>query len=259
MSNLIKRQQLQNETTPTKTIGIQRVFHQTEELLENDNDNEQLLNIKEELETYQNKLELVKQEIEIQKRDAQLEIDQMKQLWFEEKNNLIHLAKEEGIALGKEEGRQIAMYEYESLLNEAKEVVESSKVDYLNRIEESEDAILKLGLAVSEHILLLEIDQNQEHLLPIVKKVLHEIREEKDIRLTIHPSQYDLLVSQRVELEKILLNESKLFIYPDETLSIGSCVIDSSFGRIDASVDVQLSEISRKLLELSQEEVDATN
>ena len=259
MSNLIKRQQLQNETTPTKTIGIQRVFHQTVELLENENDNEQLLNIKEELETYQNQLELVKQEIEIQKRDAQLEIDQMKQLWFEEKNNLIQLAKEEGIALGKEEGRQIAIYEYESLLNEAKEVVESSKVDYLNRIEESEDAILKLGLAVSEHILLLEIDQNQEHLLPIVKKVLHEIREEKDIRLTIHPSQYDLLVTQRVELEKILLNESKLFIYPDETLTLGSCVIDSSFGRIDASVDVQLSEISRKLLEISQEEVDATN
>jgi len=259
LSNLIKRQQLQNETTPTKTIGIQRVFHQTVELLENENDNEQLLNIKEELETYQNQLELVKQEIEIQKRDAQLEIDQMKQLWFEEKNNLIQLAKEEGIALGKEEGRQIAIYEYESLLNEAKEVVESSKVDYLNRIEESEDAILKLGLAVSEHILLLEIDQNQEHLLPIVKKVLHEIREEKDIRLTIHPSQYDLLVTQRVELEKILLNESKLFIYPDETLTLGSCVIDSSFGRIDASVDVQLSEISRKLLEISQEEVDATN
>ncbi|GGI14226.1 flagellar assembly protein FliH [Gottfriedia solisilvae] len=259
MSNLIKRQQLQNESTPVKTIGIQRVFQHAEDLLEYENDNEQLLNIREELEEYQNKLELVKQEIEMQKRDAQLEIDQMKQLWFEEKNNLIQVAKEEGIALGKEEGRQIALYEYESLLNEAKEVVEASKVDYINRIEESEDAILKLGLAVSEHILLHEIDQNQEHLIPIVKKVLHEIREEKDIRLTIHPSQYDLLVTQRVELEKILLNESKLFIYPDETLSMGSCVIDSSFGRIDASVDVQLSEISRKLLELSQEEVDATN
>lgn len=250
---------MQNEPTPTKTIGIQRVFYQPEELLENENEIEQLTNIKEDLLTYQNKLDQVKQEIEMMKREAQLEIDQMKQQWIEEKNYLIQTAKEEGIVLGKEEGRQIALYEYESLLNEAKEVVETSKVDYLNRIEESEDAILKLGLVVSEHILLHEIDQNQEHLIPIVKKVLHEIREEKDIRLTIHPSQYDLLVNQRVELEKILLNESKLYIYPDETLSIGSCVIDSSFGRIDASVDVQLSEISRKLLQLSQEEVDGTN
>lgn len=259
MSNLIKRQQLKNEPTPTKTIGIQRVFYQPEDLLENEYEIETLSNIKEDLQNYQNKLDQVKQEIEMMKREAQLEIDQMKQLWIEEKNNLIQLAKEEGIELGKEEGRQIALYEYESLLKEAKEVVETSKVDYINRLEESEEAILKLGLIVSEHILLHEIEQNQEHLLPIVKKVLHEIREEKDIRLTIHPSQYDLLVNQRVELEKILLNESKLYIYPDETLSIGSCVIDSSFGRIDASVDVQLSEISRKLLQISQEEVDGTN
>ena len=259
MSNLIKRQQLQVESTPSKTIGIQRVFFQPEDLNKIESEHERLATIKEEIQTYQNHFEQLKLEIESMKSEAHSEIEQMKQHWLEEKTELIEVAREEGINLGKEEGRQIAFHEYESLLNEAKEVVEASKVDYLNRIEESEEAILKLGLAVSGHILLHEIDQNQEHIIPIVKKVLHEIREEKDIRLTVHPTQYDLVINQREELEKILLNESKLYIYPDDTLTIGSCVIDSTFGRIDASVDVQLSEISKKLLQLSQEEVDGTH
>lgn len=259
MSNVIKKQQMLSEITPTKTIGIQRIFNQTENMELIESESEKLFNLKDEVHFYQQQLVQVKEEMENLKREAFFEIEQLRESWIEEKTRLIELAKEEGFQLGKEEGRQVAYSEYEGLLAEAKDVITSSKKDYLNRIEESEEKILKLGLAVSEHILSNEIEKNQEHLLPIVKKVLLDLREEKDIRLTVHPTQYDFLINQRVELEKILLNDSKLFIYPDETLTIGSCVIDSSFGRIDASVDVQLSEISKKLLQLCQEEEDGTN
>ncbi|WP_158095056.1 flagellar assembly protein FliH [Gottfriedia luciferensis] len=256
MSNLIKSQHVKTDSTPFKTIGIQRLFVKAEEIEEMKIEADQLKFVKDEILTYEKQLVQLKEQIQTMRSEALTEIENMKQNWFDEKRDLIELAKEEGILQGKEEGRQIAVQEYESLIMEAKEVVKASKVDYLNRIEESEEAILKLGLAVSRHILLHEIELNQELMIPIIKKVLQEVKEENDIRISVHPGQYDLVVKQRVELEKILLNDIKLYVYPDESLTLGSCIIDSSFGRIDASVDVQLSEISRHLIQLSQEEED---
>lgn len=256
MSNLIKSQHVKTDSTPFKTIGIQRLFVQAEDIEEMQIEADQLKFVKDEILTYEKQLVQLKEQIQTMRSEALTEIENMKQNWFDEKRDLIELAKEEGILQGKEEGRQIAVQEYESLIMEAKEVVKASKVDYLNRIEESEEAILKLGLAVSRHILLHEIELNQELMIPIIKKVLQEVKEENDIRISVHPVQYDLVVKQRVELEKILLNDIKLYVYPDESLTLGSCIIDSSFGRIDASVDVQLSEISRHLIQLSQEEED---
>jgi flagellar assembly protein FliH len=258
LSNFIKRQHVVDDTPPSITIGIRKVF--------NENENENYLNDQvatlEELEQkiYFAKNELINLQTEMKslKEEALNEIQSYKENWELEKVNLQQAAYQEGLDAGKLEGRQIGMDEYKLLIEEAKNIITSSKYDYLQRIEESEETILNLGLKIASHILDYELNNQPDSIMPIVRKVIRELREEKDIRLKIHPEQYELVINQRSELEKILINESKLYIYPDETLALGSCIIESSFGRIDASVDVQLSEISKKLIEMVQEEDHAT-
>ena len=65
---------------------------------------------------------------------------------------------------------------------------------------------------------------------------------------------YEELLSKKEELMTIFSNVVNLFIYPDSDLSEDSCLIESSSGRIDASIDTQLSEIKVKLTELLESE-----
>ena len=47
--------------------------------------------------------------------------------------------------------------------------------------------------------------------------------------------------------------ETEFYIYPDDELENDGCVIESSNGRLEASVDEQLEQIRIKLLEILEE------
>ena len=258
LSNFIKRQHVLDEAPPSKTISIRKVSTVNEQNHYLNEQTQTLEELEQKVQFEKSKLIDLQNEMNSLKEVTLQELQLQKENWEHEKKDLQHQAYLEGLDSGKLEGRKLGMDEYKFLVEEAKKMVDSSKHDYLQRIEESDETILRLGLKIASHILDHEMKNDPNTIIPVVKKVIRELREEKDIRLTIHPDQYELLINHRAELEKILINESKIYIYPDETLTIGSCIIESSFGRIDASVDVQLSEISKKLIEMIQEEDHAT-
>jgi len=258
LSNFIKRQHVLEETPPSKTISIRKVSTKNEQNQYINEQTQTIEDLEQRIQIEKNKLIDLQNDMKSLKEEALRDIQLHRDNWEHEKKDLQQQAYLEGLDTGKFEGRKLGMDEYKFLIEEAKNNINSSKQDYLQRIEESDETILRLGLKIASHILDQELTNDPNVIIPVVKKVIRELREEKDIRLTIHPDQYELVINHRSELEKILINESKIYIYPDETLTIGSCIIESSFGRIDASVDVQLSEISKKLIEMVQEEDHAT-
>ncbi|MCM3704198.1 MULTISPECIES: flagellar assembly protein FliH [Cytobacillus] len=176
-----------------------------------------------------------------------LALEQEKQKIFEE-------ARIQGFADGTDEGRQSGLREYSELIHMAREVVNTAKLDYQQHIESSERTILNLGLKVAGKILSEVLEQNSEQFLSIVKRALKEAREYTEVQLHVHPMHYDLLLSHKEELIRVFPKETDLYIYPDEELSNTSCIIESTNGRIEASVDSQLEEIKRKLFELLESE-----
>lgn len=190
-------------------------------------------------------------EAESQLQEMMHQVEVEKQNWENEKEHWIDLAKQEGYENGFVLGKQDGFNEYKSLIDLARETVALSKKDYLTNVEQSEITILHLGLKAAEKIMAFTLDVNPEAFLNVVKNVIKEVKDHQDVQIHVHPLYYDLLVSQKEEIKAFFSNPTtELYIYPDDELNQTNCIIESSFGRIDASIDTQLQEMKAKLLQI---------
>lgn len=181
------------------------------------------------------------------------DIKRQRHSWTEEKEMLVSEAKEEGYQNGWNEGQQQGYSEYRHLIQEARQIIEAAKNDYTAYLEASEKVILDIAVKIAGKITAHKIEDD-EYFLMLVKRALKEAKECHDIRLHVHPKSYEFVLSQKEELLSIFSHETHLFIYPDEEMNIGDCIIESETGRIDASIDTQLSEIKQILTELLESE-----
>lgn len=177
------------------------------------------------------------------------DLQQERQKWEQEKVNLIEEAKEEGFQVGWKEGEKQGYAEYQSYIQEAQKVIKAAKADYQSYLESSEKMILELALKVASKIVAMEIQDDQEAFLSLVKKAVKEVKNFSETQIHVHPNQYEFLLSKKEELLAIFTHDTNLVIYPDSDLTEGSCLIESPSGRIDAGIDTQLSEIKNALLE----------
>ncbi|MFJ7976399.1 flagellar assembly protein FliH [Peribacillus sp. NPDC096379] len=179
------------------------------------------------------------------------EIEQAKEYWENhEKAEHMKQAYDSGFAEGVQTGRSSGYEEWIDKINQAKEIANSSKEEYVKYINSSEAMILELAIAVAEKIIDQKLKESSEAFLSIVKRTIKEARNYREIQLHINPVHYEEIIEQKEDLQAMFTKETALIIYPDPELSEDSCLIESANGRIDASVDSQLREIKDKLVDL---------
>ncbi|MFC3882574.1 flagellar assembly protein FliH [Bacillus songklensis] len=254
MSSIIKSQYTKDHVVQKKTIQIKHFASAGSVEREEQTVEEQQTHPEQIIQEALAKAESIKQQAQSMLQQARSQLDADKQQWEEEKQKMAQDAKrkgyDEGLRLGKQEGMQA----YRALLAEAKEMIDQTKRDYHSYIQSSEEVILNLGFEIAEKIIGQQLEQDREKFLPLVKTAIKEVREHREIHLFVSTCYYSVVHEKKEELLSLLNGEMNLFIYPDEELSEMACIIESSFGRIDASVDSQLAEIKKQLLELLKEE-----
>ncbi|WP_052345778.1 flagellar assembly protein FliH [Paucisalibacillus sp. EB02] len=197
--------------------------------------------------------ELVKKQQESLLVETENQIKLARDNWVEERNQLVEEAKEEGYRDGFSKGRNESVDQYQHLIEQANSIIAASKIDYQSTIERSEEAILILGIQVAERIMKLELENRPESFVPIVKEAILSIKDQRELSIFLHPDNYEYVLAQKNELEKVLESKAELSIYVNERLEVGSCVIEHPFGKIDASIDAQLNQIQQVLHEIIME------
>jgi flagellar assembly protein FliH len=220
-------------------------------------DNEGLLEVKKlEIEIIQKAREKAKELIE----QANEEIQKKKEELIKEEESLhkkisdaLEEARVKGYQEGFEAGRDDGLQSVENLIQEAKKIVDSSQKDYYEKLESAELEIIDLAVKIAEKIVGKKIENDSEYWIQLVKTALKEVREHEDIKIFVHPSKFELTKSQKKTLEAILHDSTDLYIYPEDELKEDACIIETSFGTVDASVDSQLTEIKKQLLQIVEE------
>ncbi|TDL35044.1 flagellar assembly protein FliH [Jeotgalibacillus sp. S-D1] len=176
------------------------------------------------------------------------EIEDQKLSWENEKIELQKSAYESAFAEGYEDGREKAYADIHLLIEEARQIVSSSKATLENHLMQNEEVILKLSITAAEKILNQKLEEKPDNFLPIIHMGLKEAKEMKDINIHISPSQYLHVKEQEEDLYTIFPSTANVYLYPDEKLEPFQCFIESDKGRIDISVDAQLKELKNQLL-----------
>ena len=234
----------ESEDSEEKTIDVRQVEADAEEIIRNAE--KEAISI---LRDAENKLQEIMHQIEIEKQN-----------WEIEKDHWIESAKQDGYADGFESGKQDGINEFKTLIDTAQDTIRLSKQDYLKNVEQSETTILHLGLKAAEKIIGFTLELNEDVFLNLVKKVIKEVKDHQDVQIHVHPKYYSLLLSQKEEIKAYFNNPTtQIYIFPDDELNETDCIIESSFGRIDAGIDSQLNELKLKLLQILEGEMEDEN
>lgn len=259
LSKVIKSSFAKTIDSEKKTIALKKVILENqfgEDVVQSNNDHFVESNIK----LAEEKLQIAIEEAEKIKQEAQAEYEMAQQRINDEiianqikAEEMYKQAEENGYNEGFQQGLQEGQKQYETFIEEAREVVAASKRDYFQRLDESEPAIVQLAIKVAEKIISNTLDTNQDEWLSIVKDVINEVREQEQVKIYVHPNWYEFTLSHKEELRLQLPNCDHLYIYPDVHLEEHGCLIETPYGKIDASVDSQLTEMKDALLEKLKE------
>ncbi|REK55226.1 MAG: flagellar assembly protein FliH [Geobacillus sp.] len=218
----------------------------------------------EQRENHEAAVEHAKHEAERIKREAEQyyelirqQVQQEQEAWQTEKEQLIQSAREEGYKNGFEQGKAEALHHCRELIEQARQITETANAQFYEQINASAETILRIGIKVAERIIGEKLAENHDHFLSLVKRALKEVREQSEVTIYVHPASYETVVRRKEELKALFHHEADVFIHPDEQLEEHGCIIETPFGRIDASVDTQLEQIKEKLFERMKEGMSA--
>ncbi|SDY72161.1 flagellar assembly protein FliH [Evansella caseinilytica] len=190
-------------------------------------------------------LEEVRREVADRQEELRLHEEEIKK----EAEQRFLQAEEEGRRQGYEAGLLEGRNAYDEEILKAQEVVEKAKLDYFQHIENAEPVMLELAMTVAKKIVGTALSENREAWLFILKEVIEDVRGRGEINIYVHPDRYELTLHHQDELKQIALHSAAVYIYPKADLPENGCIVETPFGQVDASVDSQLKELKRKLLE----------
>ena len=168
--------------------------------------------------------------------------------------NLISRAREEADSIreaaakeGYQDGLSAAEADIQAL-KDSMDVFFSAKQEIYDEIAPD---VLEISLDIAKKIIKREVSENPEILLDNIKSILKGLsKEETKIMLKVNPSQVAMLKQEMPEAVQTAGLEAKVLIVPDENTMEGGCLLTTSHGVIDATLETQLEIISEALKEV---------
>lgn len=168
--------------------------------------------------------------------------------------NLISRAREEAKAIKEaaaKEGYQEGLNAAESEIADLRDAIGN----FLNAKQAVFDSIapdiLEISLEIAKKIIKKEAVEDSSIILENIKDIMNGLsKEEKKITLKVNPAQCAMLKQEVPEIISSNGFEASVSIIPDETIMEGGCILTTSNGVIDATIESQLSIISEVLKEL---------
>lgn len=168
--------------------------------------------------------------------------------------NLISRAREEANAIKEASAKE----GYEEGLRAAKEDIEQIKNSlgaFFNAKQEVYDNIapdiLEISLDIAKKIIKKESIEHPEIILENIKEIMKGLsKEEAKITLKVNPSQAQMLKQEVPEVSASLGLEAKIIIVADDNIAEGGCLMTTTNGVIDATIESQLGIISEVLKEI---------
>ena len=168
--------------------------------------------------------------------------------------NLISRAKEEADAIKEAAAKE----GYNAGLEAAKfdiENIKASLAEFMNAKQEVYNSIapdiLEISLDIAKKIIKKEMSEDPQVLLENIKDIMKGLsKEETKITLRVNPSQAAILKQDVPEVATSLGLEAKIIVVSYENVMEGGCLVTTTNGVIDATVESQLAIISEVLKEV---------
>lgn len=176
--------------------------------------------------------------------EAYQQVDQIKQQAYEEGNQKGY---QEGVTQGRQAGLDEMQHAICEAIEKAQHTLNTAGIEAKEMILAAERQIVEIALAVANKILVTEIEENPLVVLPVVRAALEKVRDQEQIVIRVSVGDFNAVLQAKPDLQIMIGREHDLKIIADSTIQGGSCVIDTSYGVVDARVDTQFDSLKKAL------------
>ncbi|MBN1847719.1 MAG: hypothetical protein JW932_03960 [Deltaproteobacteria bacterium] len=161
-------------------------------------------------------------------------------------------AYEKGFEQGQKDGLSLEQKKIEEMGKEF--VALCSSISDLKAViySESEKELLKLCLAITKKIIHTEVQTNKEIIQNTVRSALKYVADKRRIRIIINPDDMEDVKRLLPDLSKFAKG-GQFQLTEDHAVERGGCIIETGFGRINASIDQQFNVIEEEIERLFRE------
>jgi flagellar assembly protein FliH len=152
------------------------------------------------------------------------------------------LARQEGFREGEAAGRSRAAAEAQPALEKLARSIEEVARLRPRLLRETEAELVELAMGIARRILRRELSVDAEALQGLVKGALEKLSAREICRIRAHP-ELEPGIRRCLERE----SQSGIQVIGDGTLERGGILVETSRGKLDASLETQLAEIGRGL------------
>lgn len=162
-------------------------------------------------------------------------------------------AYDQGYREGFKQGMDQARQAVDEATARAEQIVAEAEVYAAETLKASERQMVDIALAIARKILNHEIAENFNTILPIVTAALGKVRDQDHVNVRVSPEDFPLVDEAKPELQSLLTQDGTLDVTNDPGLKNGDCVVETSFGVIDARIDSQFETVKSSLKEAANE------
>lgn len=168
--------------------------------------------------------------------------------------NLISRAREEAQSIKEaaaKEGYQEGLEQAKADIQDVKNAITSFLGAKQAVFDDIAPDILEISVEIAQKIIKKELEQDPNVILDNILALLKGLsKEETKITLRVNPTQVSLLKAEVPALLNEAGLDAKVLVVPDDAIMEGGCVVTTTNGVIDATIETQLAVISEALREI---------
>lgn len=155
---------------------------------------------------------------------------------------LRHEAVKQGIESGHAKAKEALSKIQREIYAKFNDFTKELNLKYETLFETIEKEVAKLSVNIAEKIILLELDRNDQCFKNIVANAVSKLKNDENAAVRISREDYDRFSG---EINSLLSQyEVDIALIRDENLQSGSCIVETSKGLIDASVNTQIKAVA---------------
>jgi len=237
-------------------------------------DEDRLFKIKQEKKRLENEIKEIKKEIQTLKTKSQIDADSIlsdakekaSRLLSEnsekcnkaleeankKKEMIFSESKESGYSQGYEEGKEKAKQDInvqmKDLIKELQDSIETINSERDKIFLSLKDDVARLIMSYVKKIIKLELKIQPEIILANIEKALNEISSKDSITIILSREDIALVEDHSDDIKNSIRGLKNLRFLREPYISKGGCEIETDYGSIDATIESQLFELEKLVL-----------
>jgi len=182
--------------------------------------------------------------------DAQTEVERITEEAKRQAEEILAEAKRNAYGEGREEGFKEGQEEVTRLVERLHAMLNAASDKRQELLDNTEKQIVDLVLLISRKVVKVISESEKKVVIENVKQALDKVKGETEITIKVNTQDLNLTTRHNKQFIGAVESLKQVTIEEDNRVDPGGCIIETSFGDIDARIQTQLDIIEERIREL---------